>query len=302
MKSIPSGPGMGALLAVIGTKLGAALGRRVDLRLAGEVGGGCIHRAYRATDGGQSWFVKVNDASRADLFAAEADGLRALARGPLRVPEVVCYGTTGEQSFLVLEWLNLGAGAPRDYARLAEQLARVHALAGPHYGWRRDNYIGSTPQINAADDSWPRFFGKARLAPQLAVARGNGHAALCAKGEKLLEALPGLFGAHAPRPSLVHGDLWGGNTAFLGDGTPVMFDPAVYYGDRETDLAMTELFGGFPEDFYAAYHAHSPLDPGYRVRKTLYQLYHVLNHANLFGGGYAAQAARMTDELLSVVR
>lgn len=289
---------MGALLAAIGGKLGVALGRRADLHLAGEVGGGCIHRAYRATDGGQSWFVKVNDASCADLFAAEADGLRALAQGPLRVPEVICCGETVEQSFLVLEWLNLGAGAPGDYATLGEQLARLHALAGPQHGWRRDNYIGSTPQINAADASWPRFFGRARLAPQLALARKNGQAALCAKGEKLLQALPKLFGAHAPQPSLLHGDLWGGNAGFLADGAPVIFDPAVYYGDREADLAMTELFGGFPEDFYAAYRALAPLDSGYRVRKTLYQLYHVLNHANIFGGGYAAQAARMMDQLL----
>ncbi|MBI5908776.1 MAG: fructosamine kinase family protein [Betaproteobacteria bacterium] len=287
----------GLLLAAIGGRIGEVLGRRVDLRNAQEVGGGCIHSAFRVTDGGQSWFVKVNGASRADLFAAEADGLHALAQTPVRVPRVISRGETGEQSFLVLEWLNLSAGAPRDYAKLGEQLARLHALAGPHHGWRRDNYIGSTPQRNAADASWPRFFGSARLAPQLALAGRNGHAALCAKGEELFEALPRLFGAHAPRPSLLHGDLWGGNAAFLADGTPVIFDPATYYGDREADLAMTELFGGFPEDFYAAYRAHAPLDSGYRVRKMLYKLYHVLNHANLFGGGYVAQAEKMMDRL-----
>lgn len=292
----------GPLLAAVGARLGEVLGRRVDLRLAGAVGGGCIHRAFRAAGGGRNWFVKVNDAGRADLFAAEADGLRALAQGPLRVPEAICCGEAGEHSFLVLEWLKLGAGAPRDYAKLGEQLARLHAPAGPRYGWHRDNYIGSTPQSNATDDSWPRFFGKKRLAPQLALAAETGQAALCAKGEALLEALPGLFGAHAPRPSLLHGDLWGKNAAFLDEGTPVVFDPAAYYGDREADLAMTELFGGFPEAFYAAYRAHTPLDSGYRVRKTLYQLYHVLNHANIFGGGYAAQAARMMEALLSEVR
>ena len=290
---------MAALLAAIGVKLGAALGRRMDLRLAGEVGGGCIHRTFRATDGRLSWFVKANDASCADLFAAEADGLLALAQGPLRVPRAVCRGEADGQSFLVLEWLDLGAGAPRDYAKLGEQLARLHALAGPQHGWRRDNYIGSTPQINMVDTSWPRFFGKARLAPQLARAGKMGHAALGAKGEKLLEALPKLFGTHAPQPSLLHGDLWSGNAAFLAGGTPVIFDPAAYYGDREADLAMTELFGGFPQDFYAAYRTHSPLDPGYRVRKTLYNLYHVINHANLFGGGYVAQAASMMDTLLA---
>jgi protein-ribulosamine 3-kinase len=293
---------MGPLLAAISGKLGESLDRRVDARIAGEIGGGCINQAFRLTDGNQSWFVKINDASRADLFAAEADGLQALARGPLRVPAAICCGATDEQCFLALEWLNLRVGTPRDYARLGEQLARQHATTGPRYGWARDNYIGFTPQINAVDDCWPNFFGAARLAPQLALARKNGHTGLCAKGETLLEALPRLFGAHAPKPSLLHGDLWGGNAAFLTDGTPVIFDPAVYYGDRETDVAMTELFGGFPEDFYAAYRAHAPLDSGYRVRKTLYNLYHVINHANLFGGSYAAQAVRMMNELLSVAR
>lgn len=290
---------MGALLAAIGIKLGESLGRRVDPRIAGGVGGGCINQAFHLTDGSQDWIVKVNHASRADAFAAEADGLRALARGPLRVPQVICHGETPEQSFLALEWLEIHAGTPRDYATLGERLARLHALAGSHYGWGRDNYIGSTPQINAVDSSWPHFFGAARLAPQFALARKNGHSKLCAKGERLIDALPCLFGAHAPRPSLLHGDLWAGNAAFLAGGTPVIFDPAVYYGDRETDLAMTELFGGFPDDFYAAYRAHSPLDPGYRVRKTLYQLYHVINHANLFGGAYAGRAEKMIGLLLA---
>ena len=285
------------LFAAVGTRVGHALGERVDLRLFAQIGGGCIHRAFRASDGSRSWFVKINDAKRADMFAAEADGLRALARGLLRVPQVVCSGATGEQSFLVLEWLTLSVGAPRDFAKLGEQLARLHALTGPRYGWRRDNYIGSTPQSNAEDASWPRFFAKTRLAPQLTLASRDGHAMLRVKGEKLLQALPKLFGAHAPQPSLLHGDLWGGNAAFLGDGTPVIFDPAAYYGDRETDLAMTELFGGFPADFYAAYRAHSPLAPGYRVRKTLYQLYHVLNHAHLFEGGYVPLAEQMMDRL-----
>ena len=293
---------MGPLLAHIGSKLGEAVGRRVNLHAAREVGGGCINRTYQASDGKQNWFVKVNDANRADLFAAEAEGLRALAQGPLRVPRVMCQGEALGRSFLVLEWLEVGAGVPADYAKLGEQLACLHALTGPQHGWGCDNYIGSTPQTNTVNASWPRFFARARLAPQLALARSNGHNGLTARGEKLVEALPRLFGAHAPQPSLLHGDLWSGNTAFLADGIPVVFDPAVYYGDREADLAMTELFGGFAQDFYAAYHAHSALDPGYRVRKALYQLYHVLNHANLFGGAYAAQAQAVIGRLLSEAR
>ncbi|MBE0621027.1 MAG: fructosamine kinase family protein [Burkholderiales bacterium] len=289
----------GPLLAGVGAKLGEALGQRVKLQRAESVGGGCIHSAYRATDGDHSWFIKVNDAVRADMFAAEADGLQALAQAPLRVPRCICHGEAGGQSFLVLEWLTLGAGAPRAYAKLGEQLARMHALTGAQFGWRRDNYIGATPQANTVEDSWPRFYANARLAPQLALARNNGHAALGNEGAKLLLALPKLFGGHTPQPSLLHGDLWAGNAAFLAEGTPVIFDPAVYYGDREAEVAMTELFGGFPGDFYAAYRACSPLDPGYRVRKTLYNLYHVLNHANLFGGGYALQAKDMIERLLA---
>jgi protein-ribulosamine 3-kinase len=291
----------GALLAAVSTRLGEVLGRRVSLARAQAVGGGCIHSAYRVAGEMQDWFVKVNDASRADLFAAEADGLEALRLGPLRVPRVICRGAAGAQSFLVLEWLSLSAGAQSDYAMLGEQLAAMHGLAGPRFGWRRDNYIGATPQENAEDTRWSRFFGAARLAPQLALARRNGHAKIGAKGERLLPALTALLDAHAPKPVLLHGDLWGGNAAFLGDGTPVLFDPAVYYGDREADLAMTELFGGFAPDFYAAYRAHAPLDPGYRVRKTLYNLYHVLNHANLFGGGYVLQAEQMIDRLSAEV-
>jgi len=211
----------------------------------------------------------------------------------------VCRGQACGQSFLVLEWLTLAAGAPRAFAMLGEQLARLHEIAGPRFGWHRDNYIGATPQANAVDDSWPRFFAISRLSPQLALANRNGHAALHDQGQALLQALPRLFGAHAPKPSLLHGDLWGGNAAFVAGGAPVIFDPAVHYGDREADLAMTELFGGFPREFYAAYRAHSPLDPGYRVRRTLYQLYHVINHANLFGGAYAAQAENMMHLLLA---
>lgn len=290
---------MGAPLAAIAQELGRALGRRLELRLAAEVGGGCINRTCRVAAGADSWFVKLNRAERADLFAAEADGLAALADGPVRVPRPLCRGCTQTESFLVLEWLDLRAGAAADYATLGERLARLHALHGPRHGWRRDNYIGLTPQRNAAADSWAEFFATARLAPQLALAAKNGQTGLCAKGEALLAALPRLLRGHAPAPSLLHGDLWAGNAAFLADGEPVIFDPAAYYGDRETDLAMTELFGGYPQTFYAAYRAHAPVDAGYAVRRTLYQLYHVLNHANLFGGGYAAQAQAMMARLLA---
>jgi protein-ribulosamine 3-kinase len=197
----------------------------------------------------------------------------------------------------VLEHLELRASG--DYAALARTLARVHSTHGEAFGWPRSNYIGKTPQLNRSSRSWIDFWRDARLAPQLELARSNNlPPQLLRKGERLLEVLPGLLAEHRPAASLLHGDLWGGNAGFLASGEPVLFDPAVYWGDREADLAMTELFGGFPPAFYSAYTEIAPLSSGYVRRKPLYNLYHVLNHANLFGGGYAFQAERMIDGLL----
>jgi protein-ribulosamine 3-kinase len=233
-----------------------------------------------------------------DNFAAEADGLAALAAAGARVPAPLCRGEAGEEAFLVLEHLELrGTG---DHAALGRMLAQVHAVRGEFFGWRRDNYIGRTHQINRRSSSWVDFWCDSRLRPQLALAKKNRlGSGLLGKGERLLQAVPRLLSGHAPPASLLHGDLWGGNAGFLAGGAPVLFDPAVYWGDREADLAMTELFGGFPASFYSAYAEIAPLDPGYATRKNLYNLYHVLNHANLFGGGYASGAERMIDRLLA---
>jgi fructosamine-3-kinase len=187
-----------------------------------------------------------------------------------------------------------------DYAALGRMLASVHSARGESFGWRRNNYIGRTPQTNRRSRSWAEFWRDARIRPQFDLGGRNGlSASLLRKGERLLEAVPRILSGHAPAASLLHGDLWGGNAAFLAGGAPVLFDPAVYWGDRETDLAMTELFGGFPPAFYAAYAEAAPLDGGYATRKTLYNLYHVLNHANLFGGSYVSQAERMVDRMLA---
>jgi len=262
--------------------------------------GGCIHRSYILEGSGRRFFAKINDRSQLDNFAAEADGLRALAAAGARVPSPLRSGSTEKEAFLLMEHLDLRANG--DYAALGSALAAVHSNRGEHYGWTRGNYIGATPQTNLSSSSWTDFWRDARLVPQLDLAGRNGlGGALLKKGEKLLAALPQLLAGHAPAPSLLHGDLWGGNAAFLADGSPVLFDPAVYFGDREADLAMTELFGGFPKAFYAAYREAAPLDAGYATRKDLYNLYHVLNHANLFGGGYAAQAERMVERLLAEV-
>ncbi len=290
----------GELLAALQTSVSDVAGS-FRIERTTPVAGGCIHRCLLLEGGGRRYFAKTNARSELDNFAAEADGLAALSAAGARVPVPLCHGQAGEQAFLVLEHLELRGNG--DYAALGRSLARVHSIRGEAFGWRRDNYIGRTPQINRCSQSWIEFWREARLGPQLHLARKNSLGkGLLGKGEQLAEALPRLLSQHAPRASLLHGDLWNGNAGFLAGGTPVLFDPAVYWGDREADLAMTELFGGFPQAFYSAYAEAAPLDQGYAVRKTLYNLYHVLNHANLFGGGYAAQAERMIERLLAELR
>jgi protein-ribulosamine 3-kinase len=186
---------------------------------------------------------------------------------------------------------------------LGERLALQHRRAATAFGWRRDNTIGRTPQLNGWSESWVTFLRERRLRYQLDLAARNGYSGrLQPQADALLERLHAFFTDYQPIPSLLHGDLWGGNWAVAEDGGPVIFDPAVYYGDREADLAMTRLFGGFGPDFYAAYQAAWPLDAGARTRCDLYNLYHVLNHANLFGTGYIRQAQTLIGSLLAQLR
>ncbi|MGB7551997.1 MAG: fructosamine kinase family protein, partial [Chromatiaceae bacterium] len=186
-------------------------------------------------------------------------------------------------------------------AEAGRRLAHLHRQSQARFGWDRDNFIGSTPQPNAEAQDWASFWQTRRLGPQLNLALAQGFGGrLQDRGRRLGEACPALID-HSPQPSLLHGDLWSGNMAFDAAGQPVLFDPAVYYGDREADLAMTELFGGFGADFQAAYREAWPLDPGYQVRRDLYNLYHILNHLNLFGAGYLGQALGMIDRLLAVL-
>ena len=274
------------------------------LRVTTPVGGGSINEAYRleGTDGAR-YFLKLNDAKHLPMFIAEAAGLNALAAtNTIRVPRPITHGVTGKQSYLVLEFLELSSRG--DAELLGEQLAALHRCTSDSFGFSQDNFIGTTPQPNAWPNkektSWIDFWREQRLGFQLRLAAQNGYGGqLQSLGEKLSDALPVFFETYIPRPSLLHGDLWSGNHAFLADGTPTIFDPAAYYGDRECDLAMTELFGGYSAEFYAAYRAAYPLDSGYATRRDLYNLYHILNHANLFGGGYARQAEQMMQRLLA---
>lgn len=235
------------------------------------------------------------------LFTAEAAGLAELARaGALRVPRVIASGQTDGCAFLALEWIEAAAVDARCELRLGEGLAALHAVTAQYFGFGEDNFIGRTLQPNGWLTGWTEFFCERRLGPQLALAAQRGLGALLTQpGERLLAAVPRLLDGHRPAASLLHGDLWGGNWLAGPAGEPVVFDPAVYYGDREADLAMTRLFGGFGADFYRAYSAAAPLPPGGELRAELYNLYHVLNHANMFGGGYARQARAMIDRLLA---
>jgi fructosamine-3-kinase len=285
----------------IAADIAAATGTRAELRPQGSVGGGCINQAQRIDYGGATFFVKLNTAAQVDMFAAEFEGLQALRQcAALHIPEPVCCGADSSSSWIVME--NLELGGRGDPAALGEGLAALHRITQDRFGWHRDNTIGSTPQINTLADDWIAFYREHRLQFQFKLAaRHGGPGRLVSQGERLMADFHVLFEGYTPEASLLHGDLWSGNQAYTSEGEPAVFDPAVYYGDREADLAMTELFGSFGRDFYAAYNAAWPIDPGYKIRKTLYNLYHILNHFNLFGGGYASQAQGMVDSLLSNV-
>lgn len=279
----------------------SATGRPFTLVNVQSLAGGDINAAYRLQAEHRSFFVKLNRPERLPMFAAEAAGLQALAQTrTIRVPELIACGNTSEHAFLVLEYIALNRLNTRSEQLLGQQLAQLHRQKQAYFGWHRDNTIGSTAQVNGHYHDWLTFWQEQRLGYQLALAAERGYGGrLQALGEQLGRNLKPLFSGYRPQPALVHGDLWGGNAAADDQGNPVIYDPACYFGDRETDIAMTELFGGFSPAFYQAYQAAYPLDPGYGRRKALYNLYHILNHLNLFGQGYLHQAENMLSKLLA---
>jgi fructosamine-3-kinase len=285
------------MAADIGKASGAALLPQPTSR----VHGGSINECYRWDGTRGSIFVKVAANANRAAFEAEAAGLEALGQTrSIRVPAILSVGASAAYSWIALEWLRFGAQSHATEFALGERLARMHRATADDFGWHRDNTIGSTPQSNGRMNDWVAFFRDRRLRYQFDLAARNGYGGrLQRRGLTLLDGLAPLFTWYRPRPSLLHGDLWGGNWGTDEFGEPVIFDPAVYYGDREVDVAMTRLFGGFGAQFYAGYQTTWPLDPGAPVRTELYNLYHVLNHVNLFGDAYLAQAERMVDKLLA---
>ena len=247
-------------------------------------GGGCIHAAFRlTTEVGKTLFLKVNPAVPSDLFPSEADGLMALALGGgPRVPHPHLWGP----SFLLLEDLSPGKTVDGFWEGLGRELARLHSRACPRFGFDHTNYIGLTPQPNTWTPDGDKFFAELRLLFQARRARDAG---LLEGGDlRRVDALCARLGSLLPdQPAgLIHGDLWSGNVLRGPEGEPCLIDPACHYGWAEAELGMTELFGGFPESFYAAYLEARPLAPGWRERLPIYNLYHLLNHLNLFGTSY----------------
>jgi fructosamine-3-kinase len=259
------------------------------------VAGGCIANGQRLDfSDGSRLFLKQSATLPPKMFAAEAHGLAALSNGDgPRVPQPLAHspvdgGRGGASGFLVTEWIDSGRPGSSYSERFGRELAALHETnTAERFGFSEDNYIGSTPQPNRWTSSWSEFFREQRIGAQVRLARDHGRIGvpLALRIESILARLDALL--PAPRcPALLHGDLWGGNAMCDSAGAPVIFDPAVYYGHPEADLAMTELFGGFGPRFYRAYDEVSPLEPGYAERRDLYNLYHMLNHVNLFGSGY----------------
>lgn len=259
------------------------------------VGGGCISNACRIISSRGTFFLKWSSEQASRTFEAEAVGLRALreADSPLDIPKVLAArnGAPGaEQGFILMEWVEESSKGDDFWPKLGSGLAALHRTSGPSFGFSIDNFIGRIEQVNASSDVWADFFLENRLDFQRDRARriGRWNSSWDPGFDQLTKRIPDIL-PERPMPSLVHGDLWSGNVIAGGSGVPTLIDPATHYAHREVDLAMSELFGGFPVSFYRAYREVWPIDPGYEERRDIYNLYHLINHLNHFGSAYAGQ-------------
>lgn len=265
-----------------------------------KVHGGDISNCYMISDGEQRYFIKINERDFISRFEAEAECIKALRKSStVSLPELVHVGKSKEHSFLILNYLpTKPMDDPKQSYLFGQQLANLHAWGEQkEYGFDFDNYLGSTLQPNKWDKKWSRFFAEQRIGWQLQLMREKGIELVDISDFTRL--VQDRLQSHTPRPSLLHGDLWNGNVACSAFG-PICYDPASYWGDRECDVAMTELFQGFLPEFYQGYQSILPLDSSYEERKDIYNLYHVLNHYNLFGGHYLDMAERAVNKILTI--
>jgi len=295
----------------ISQSLAQTLGQDYEIIDWTPITGGSIHSAWLVkTNCGHSFFIKTNTHEKLKMFVAEAHGLKQLklqltSQNPLYIPEVYAVGSDEQYAWFICEYIDLTSHGSQNDAALGQGLALLHQQCASQeqdtnlFGLTSNNFIGDSPQPNQQKSHWGTFFDHQRIRSQLQLAKQNGFYHLFQhEAKQLLTILPLLLADHQPRPSLLHGDLWAGNKGIDVQGRPIIFDPAIYYGDRECDIAMTELFGGFSIEFYAAYEDVYPLEDGYQQRKHLYNLYHILNHANLFGGHYIQQSKSIMRQLI----
>lgn len=288
-----------SVLVEVEKSLSEKFDKEVKIEKSGSLGGGCINNASKIETSAGTFFLKWNASCEPDMFLREAESLSELkkaAKGKIAVPEVfAAKEADNTPGFLVLEYLAPGGSGANTDEILGRGLATIHQFENEKYGFYNDNYCGSTPQDNSWKDTWPEFFRDNRLGYLLdLIEKDRPLPAFDVKVyDRLLNKIPYLVPAES-KPVLIHGDLWGGNYMVVENG-PALIDPASYYADREMEMGIMTMFGGFSRRFYSAYNEVNPLPPDWEDRNPLYQLYHVLNHYYLFGGGYGSQALRLAN-------
>jgi len=259
-----------------------------------SVSGGDISEAFKITTSNKNYFLKINSCETLYMFQTEASALKHINdTKTIKTPEVFVVDTFEDHAFLLMEFIESKVPSSTDFKTLGLQLATLHNYSSNYFGWEHDNFIGTLPQSNNQNASWYDFYIHQRLKPQLKLAKQRNLLSEneCPSTEKMLQALQPIF--QNIKPSLLHGDLWGGNYVISKNGDPYLIDPAMYYGHSEVDIAMTKLFGGFSDSFYKAYHSVHPEDAHTISRIDIYQLYYLLVHLNLFGRSYYGSVSRI---------
>ncbi|EOZ92338.1 Ribulosamine/erythrulosamine 3-kinase potentially involved in protein deglycation [Indibacter alkaliphilus LW1] len=276
-----------------------SLGRQIPIAQAKLIAAGTINQGIFIETSDGNFFLKLNFQPKSDIFEKESEGLKVLKKNtPLQVPEVFGFGKIGDQNYLLMEWIQSGRGNGSYWKELGLGLAQMHMASQADFGFETDNYIASLDQQNSSKGTWADFFVENRLEPMIGKAYYEGLVDLefYKRFQKTYPLMEKIFPKE--RPALIHGDLWSGNIMSGTDGTPVLIDPAVYYGHREMDLAFSRLFGGFDEEFYEAYHTLFPLEPDFQARIPVYNLYPLLVHLLLFGKSYLSGIKKTVDKLL----